>query len=86
MGYYKKQQIEALDLGYTKDQIEENIDFFIEQEIMQQQEEKEDTAWDIKKEGHLNPNNIIFQDKKYVKTYETMKEVDDKIKEKRNEN
>ena len=82
MGYYKKQQIEALDLGYTKDQIEENIEYFIEMDM----QEDEDTAWDIKKEGHLNPNNIIFQDKKYVKTYETMKEVDDKIKEKRNEN
>tara|TARA_B100001939_G_scaffold18176_1_gene15093 strand:+ start:3745 stop:3993 length:249 start_codon:yes stop_codon:yes gene_type:complete len=82
MGYYKKQQIEALDLGYTKDQIEENIEYFIEMDM----QELEDTAWDIKKEGHLNPNNIIFQDKKYVKTYETMKEVDDKIKEKRNEN
>jgi hypothetical protein len=82
MGYYKKQQQEALDLGYTKDQIEENIEYFIEMDM----QEDEDTAWDIKKEGHLNPNNIIFQDKKYVKTYETMKEVDDKIKEKRNEN
>lgn len=82
MGYYKKQQQEALDLGYTKDQIEENIEYFIEMDM----QEDEDTAWDIKKEGHLNPNNIIFQDKKYVKTYETMKEVDDTIKEKRNEN
>ena len=36
MGYYKKQQQEALDLGFTKDQIEENIDFFIEQDIMKQ--------------------------------------------------
>ena len=84
MGYYKKQQQEALDLGFTKDQIEENIDFFIEQDIMKQHEEE--TAWDIKKEGHLNPNNIIFKDKKYVKLYNKMKEVDDKIKEKRNEN
>ena len=82
MGYYKKQQQEALDLGYTKDQIEENIEYFIEMDM----QEDEDTAWDIKKEGHLNPNNIIFQDKKYVKIYETMKEVDDTIKEKRNEN
>lgn len=85
MGYYKKKQTEALDISYyTKDQIEENIDFFIEQDIMEQQEE--DTAWDIKKEGHLNPNNIIFKDKKYVNLYNRMKEVDDKIKEKRNEN
>jgi len=32
-----------------------------------------DSAWNIKKEGHLNPNNIIFK----------MKKVNDKIKEKR---
>ena len=25
------------------------------------------TAWSIKHEGHLNPNNIIFRDKKYKK-------------------
>ena len=39
MGYYKKQITE----GYTKDQIEENIDFFIEQQIIAQnrQDEKE---------------------------------------------
>tara|TARA_R110002074_G_scaffold278151_2_gene449667 strand:+ start:2219 stop:2422 length:204 start_codon:yes stop_codon:yes gene_type:complete len=41
-----------------------------------------DSAWDIKKEGHLNPNNIIFQDKKYVKIYNDMKKENDKIKEK----
>ena len=40
MGYYKKKEIEALDMGFTKDQIEENIDFFIEQDIMKQQEEE----------------------------------------------
>lgn len=28
--------------GYTKDQIEENIDFFIEQQITEQQEQDED--------------------------------------------
>ena len=27
--------------GYTKDQIEENIDFFIEQQIIEQQEQEE---------------------------------------------
>jgi|TARA_R110002020_G_scaffold61362_2_gene165218 hypothetical protein len=42
-----------------------------------------DNAWDIKKEKHLNPNNIIFKDKKYVKIYNDMKKVNDKIKEKR---
>lgn len=35
MGYYKKQEIDMLDMGYTKDQIEENIDHFID---LQQQE------------------------------------------------
>jgi hypothetical protein len=42
-----------------------------------------DSAWDIKKEKHLNTNNIIFKDKKYVKIYNDMKKVNDKIKEKR---
>jgi len=32
MGYYKKQEIDMLDMGYTKDQIEENIDHFIDLE------------------------------------------------------
>lgn len=45
-----------------------------------------DSAWDIKKEGHLNPNNIIFQDKKYLDLYNKMKEVDDEIKERRQAN
>jgi len=45
-----------------------------------------DSAWDIKKEGHLNPNNIIFQDKKYLDLYNRMKEVDDDIKERRQAN
>ena len=40
MGYYKKQEIDMLDMGYTKDQIEENIDFFIEQEKQEQDEDK----------------------------------------------
>tara|TARA_R110001583_G_scaffold1109_1_gene9265 strand:- start:15323 stop:15553 length:231 start_codon:yes stop_codon:yes gene_type:complete len=39
-----------------------------------------DSAWDIKKEGHLNPNNIIFQDKKYIELYRNMKKQNDKIK------
>ena len=36
MGYYKKQVTE----GFTKDQIEENIDFFIEQQKQEQDEDK----------------------------------------------
>ena len=39
-----------------------------------------DTAWDIRKEKHLNKNNIIFQDKKYYKLYLKLKEVDQQIK------
>ena len=45
-----------------------------------------DNVWNIKKEGHLNPNNIIFQDKKYLDLYNRMKEVDDDIKERRQVN
>ena len=45
-----------------------------------------DDAFDIRKEGHLNPNNIIFQDKKYLDLYNRMKEVDDDIKERRQAN
>ena len=45
-----------------------------------------DNVWNIKKEGHLNPNNIIFQDKKYLDLYNKMKEVDDNIKERRQVN
>tara|TARA_Y100000361_G_C11099926_1_gene311271 strand:- start:459 stop:638 length:180 start_codon:yes stop_codon:yes gene_type:complete len=37
----KVDEINELAMGYTKDQIEENIDFFIEQEIIKQQEEDE---------------------------------------------
>ena len=37
----KVDEINELAMGYTKDQIEENIDFFIEQDIMKQQEEDE---------------------------------------------
>ena len=39
-----------------------------------------DTAWDMKKEYHLNKNNIIFQDKKYLKLYLRLKKVDQQIK------
>tara|TARA_R100000808_G_C2155533_1_gene168467 strand:- start:28931 stop:29158 length:228 start_codon:yes stop_codon:yes gene_type:complete len=45
-----------------------------------------DDSWNIKKEKHLNPNNIIFKDISYVKLYLTMKKVDDEIKKTRKEN
>ena len=45
-----------------------------------------DTAWDMKKEYHLNKNNIIFQDKKYLKLYLRLKEVDQQIKKQRENN
>ena len=38
-----------------------------------------DDAWDIRKEGKLNKNNIIFQDKIYKKLYEELKKVDDEL-------
>lgn len=40
-----------------------------------------DKAWDIKKEKHLNKNNIIFKDKKYYMLYKRLKQVDDEIKQ-----
>ena len=40
-----------------------------------------DTTWDIRVEGKLNKNNIIFKDKKYKELYLDMKKVDDKLKE-----
>jgi len=45
-----------------------------------------DDAFDIRKEKHLNKNNIIFKDKKYLDLYNRMKEVDDDIKERRQAN
>jgi hypothetical protein len=45
-----------------------------------------DNAFDIRKEKHLNKNNIIFKDKKYVDLYNTMKKVNDDIKERRQAN
>lgn len=45
-----------------------------------------DDAFDIRKEKHLNKNNIIFKDKKYLDLYNRMKEVDDDIKERRQVN
>ena len=38
-----------------------------------------DDAWDIRKEGKLNKNNIIFQDKIYKKLYKELKKVDDEL-------
>ena len=40
-----------------------------------------DKTWSIKHEGHLNKNNIIFKDKKYIELVKEMKKVDDKLKE-----
>lgn len=40
-----------------------------------------DKAWDIKKEKHLNKNNIIFKDKKYYMLYKRLKQVNDEIKQ-----
>tara|TARA_R110002012_G_scaffold300947_1_gene501010 strand:- start:268 stop:444 length:177 start_codon:yes stop_codon:yes gene_type:complete len=45
-----------------------------------------DDAFDIRKEKHLNKNNIIFKDKKYLDLYNRVKEVDDDIKERRQAN
>ena len=45
--------------------------------------ENKDTTWDIRVEGKLNKNNIIFKDKKYKELYLGMKKVDDKLKEKK---
>ena len=42
-----------------------------------------DKTWSIKEEGHLNKDNIIFKDKKYIELYEKMKEVNDELKEKK---
>ena len=38
-----------------------------------------DDAWYIRKEGKLNKNNIIFQDKIYKKLYKELKKVDDEL-------
>jgi len=39
-------------------------------------------AWDIRIEGKINKNNIVFQDQ-YYRLYKQMKKVDDKLKEKK---
>ena len=44
---------------------------------------KKDKAWDIRLEKKLNPNNIIFRDKKYADLVREMKKVDDELKNKR---
>ena len=41
-----------------------------------------DKAWDIRLEGKLNKNNIVFQ-KKYLDLYHDLKKVDNKIKKSR---
>ena len=42
-----------------------------------------DKTWSIKHEGYLNPNNIIFRDKKYSELVKEMKEINDKLMEKK---
>ena len=42
-----------------------------------------DDAWDIRKEGKLNKNNIIFQDKIYKKLSEELKKINDELIENR---
>ena len=42
---------------------------------------KVDKTWSIKHEGHLNKNNIIFKDKKYIELAKEMKKVNDKLME-----
>jgi hypothetical protein len=44
----------------------------------------EDKSFSIKDEGHLNPNNIIFKDKKYKELVDSLKPYDKSLKEKRN--
>tara|TARA_R100000808_G_C2067217_1_gene96175 strand:- start:324 stop:473 length:150 start_codon:yes stop_codon:yes gene_type:complete len=39
-------------------------------------------AWDIRIEGKINKNNIVFQDQ-YYRLYKQMKKVNDKLKEKK---
>ena len=38
-----------------------------------------DKVWSIKHEGYLNPNNIIFRDKKYIEFSKMLKEENDKL-------
>ena len=43
----------------------------------------DDKSFSIKDEGHLNPNNIIFKDKKYKELVDSLKPYDKSLKEKR---
>ena len=79
MGYYKKLEIERMDnykLREAED-FEDNVDVPVQP--------TKDTTWSIKHEGHLNKNNIIFHTNKYKKLSQKLKEVDDKLKEHRDE-
>lgn len=40
-------------------------------------------SWDIRIEGKLNKNNLIFRDKKYKELCLDMKKVNDKLKDKK---
>ena len=42
-----------------------------------------DKTWSIKHEGHLNKNNMIFKDEKYLELYKKLKEVNDEIMKKK---
>lgn len=44
---------------------------------------KVDKTWSIKHEGHLNKNNMIFKDEKYLELYKKLKEVNDEIMNKK---
>ena len=75
MGVYKKLLIERMDnykLREAED-FEDGVDVPV-QPI-------EDKTWSVKHEGHLNRNNEIFHNNKYQKLYQKMKEVDDELKE-----
>ena len=47
---------------------------------------KEDKSFSIKHEGHLNKNNMIFQDQAYYKLYLELKKENEKLKERRDAN
>lgn len=47
---------------------------------------KEDKSWSVKDEGHLNKNNMIFQDQAYYKLYLELKKENEKLKERRDAN
>tara|TARA_R100000278_G_C5476916_1_gene166788 strand:+ start:3371 stop:3517 length:147 start_codon:yes stop_codon:yes gene_type:complete len=37
-------------------------------------DEQKKTTWSVKVEGKLNPNNIIFRDKKYKELVDSLKD------------